>query len=229
MGEILWNYTVDLQAVCEWFRKHGIKTVAMKSTGVYWIPLFAALERWGFECLLLSSRSLRKVAGQKTDGEDVQWIQTLHSYGLLKGSLRPEGDLVAMWTLLRHRAQLVEHRAPHIQQALLQMNIQLSQAGRTGLAAARREGSARRPGTQRRDAEAALAGIPGEVPRRVWIYPIPGALPAPEPVTHYEHAFAPQGRRGDGGGLCRDDSTHHQPGDGRDLAGACVRGHAACE
>ena len=125
------NYTVDLQSIAKWFQEHQIKTVAMESTGVYWIPLFEELERQGFECLLISSRSLRKVAGQKTDVEDAQWIQTLHSYGLLKGSFRPEGDLVALRTLLRHRAQLVEHRAPHIQhmqKALLQMNIQLSQA-----------------------------------------------------------------------------------------------------
>jgi transposase len=125
------NYTVDLLSICEWFRKHGVKTVAMESTGVYWIPLFEELERQGFECLLISSRSLRKVAGQKTDVEDAQWIQTLHSYGLLKGSFRPQGDLVALRTLLRHRAQLIEHRAPHIQhmqKALLQMNIQLTQA-----------------------------------------------------------------------------------------------------
>lgn len=125
------NYTVDLHAICEWFRKYKIKTVAMESTGVYWIPLFEELERQGFECLLISSRSLRKVAGQKTDVEDAQWIQTLHSYGLLKGSFRPQADLVALRTLLRHRAQLLEHRSPHIQhmqKALLQMNIQLSQA-----------------------------------------------------------------------------------------------------
>jgi transposase len=125
------NYTVDLLAICEWFRQHEVKTVAMESTGVYWIPLFEELERQGFECLLISSRSLRRVAGQKTDVEDAQWIQTLHSYGLLKGSFRPQGDLVALRTLLRHRAQLLEHRAPHIlhmQKALLQMNIQLSQA-----------------------------------------------------------------------------------------------------
>jgi transposase len=129
--KVFGNYTVDLHAICEWFRKHGIQTVAMESTGVYWIPLFEELERQGFECLLISSRSLRKVAGQKTDEEDAQWIQTLHSYGLLKGSFRPQADLVALRTLLRHRAQLLEHRAPHIQhmqKALLQMNIQLSQA-----------------------------------------------------------------------------------------------------
>jgi len=125
------NYTVDLQSIAKWLHEHKIKTVAMESTGVYWIPLFEELERQGFECLLISSRSLRKVAGQKTDVEDAQWIQTLHSYGLLKGSFRPQGDLVALRTLLRHRSQLVEHRSPHIQhmqKALLQMNIQLSQA-----------------------------------------------------------------------------------------------------
>lgn len=125
------NYTVDLQSIGQWFHEHKIKTVAMESTGVYWIPLFEELERQGFECLLISSRSLRKVAGQKTDVEDAQWIQTLHSYGLLKGSFRPPGDLVALRTLLRHRSQLVEHRSPHIQhmqKALLQMNVQLSQA-----------------------------------------------------------------------------------------------------
>ena len=125
------NYTVDLQAIGKWFHEHQIQTVAMESTGVYWIPLFEELERQGFECLLISSRSLRKVAGQKTDVEDAQWIQTLHSYGLLKGSFRPPSDLVALRTLLRHRSQLVEHRSPHIQhmqKALLQMNVQLAQA-----------------------------------------------------------------------------------------------------
>jgi transposase len=92
------------------------------------------LHRTAFGAVLgVSSRSLRKVAGQKTDVEDAQWIQTLHSYGLLKGSFRPQGNLVALRTLLRHRAQLLEHPAPHtrsvhIQKALLQMNIQLSQA-----------------------------------------------------------------------------------------------------
>ena len=125
------NYTVDLQALAQWMKGYHIKTVAMESTGVYWIPLFEELERQGFECLLISSRSLRRVAGRKSDISDAQWIQTLHTYGLLAGSFRPQGDLVALRTLLRHRSQLVEHRAPHIQhmqKALLQMNVQLSQA-----------------------------------------------------------------------------------------------------
>ena len=136
------TYTVDLQAIGQWFRTQGITTVAMESTGVYWIPLFETLEAQGFECLLISSRALRRVPGKKSDISDAQWIQTLHQYGLLAGSFRPEGELVALRTLLRHRAQLLEHRAPHIlhmQKALLQMNVQLSQAlsdvtGLTGLA-----------------------------------------------------------------------------------------------
>jgi len=136
------NYTVDLQAIGQWLGEHHVKTVAMESTGVYWIPLFEVLEGMGFQCLLISSRSLRRVPGRKSDILDAQWIQTLHSYGLLESSFRPQADLVALRTLLRHRAQLLEHRAPHIlhmQKAMLQMNVQLSQAlsditGETGMA-----------------------------------------------------------------------------------------------
>ena len=124
------TYTADLYAIAKWLGEHNIYTVAMESTGVYWIPLFEVLESQKFNCLLISSRSLRRVPGRKTDVIDAQWIQTLHMYGLLSGSFRPESDLVALRTLLRHRARLLEHRAPHIlhmQKALLQMNLQLSQ------------------------------------------------------------------------------------------------------
>ena len=135
------SYTVDLQTIGKWLGERGVITVAMESTGVYWIPLFEELERCGFHCHLISSRSLRRVPGRKSDVVDCQWIQTLHAYGLLESSFRPEADLVALRTLLRHRAQLIQHRAPHIlhmQKALLQMNIQLSQVlsdmtGDTGL------------------------------------------------------------------------------------------------
>lgn len=147
------SYTVDLQNIGKWLQEYRVKTVAMESTGVYWLPLFEELERQGFECLLtpalhpqrgasVSSRSLRRVAGRKSDIQDAQWIQTLHSYGLLESSFRPQGDLVGLRTLLRHRGQLVDHRSPHVQhmqKALLQMNVQLSQAvsdvtGQTGQA-----------------------------------------------------------------------------------------------
>ena len=125
------NYTADLESIGDWLAEHNVKTVAMESTGVYWIPIFEVLELRGFECLLISSRSLRRVRGKKSDITDAQWIQTLHNYGLLESSFRPQADLIALRTLLRHRGQLIEHRSPHIQhirKALLQMNVQLSQA-----------------------------------------------------------------------------------------------------
>lgn len=98
---------------------------------MYWIPLFELLEQRGFECLLISARSLWRVPGRKSDITDAQWIQTLHNYGMLESSFRPEADLIGLRTMLRHRRNLVEHRSPHVlhmQKALLQMNIQLSQA-----------------------------------------------------------------------------------------------------
>ncbi len=110
------NYTVDLHAIADWLTEHNIKTVAMESTGFYWIPLFETLEDKGFQCLLISSRSLRRVPGRKSDIQDAQWIQTLHSYGLLESSFRPQGDLVALRMLLRHRGELVDHRSPHTAQ-----------------------------------------------------------------------------------------------------------------
>ena len=136
------SYTLDLQAIGKWLAEKGVESVAMESTGVYWIPLFEELEGRGFHCHLISSRSLRRVPGRKSDVLDCQWIQTLHSYGLLESSFRPQADLVELRTILRHRGQLIQHRAPHIlhmQKALLQMNIQLSQAlsdvvGKTGQA-----------------------------------------------------------------------------------------------
>ena len=125
------TYTADLDALADWFIDRGIQTVAMESTGVYWIPLFETLEARGLHGCLISAQAIKYVPGRKSDVLDCQWIQTLHSYGWLKASLRPDADLVALRTLLRHRAQLIQHRAPHVlhmQKALLQMNIQLSQA-----------------------------------------------------------------------------------------------------
>src|SRR5712691_10760793 len=123
------TYTVDLQTLADWFVDRGIQTVAMASTGVYWIPLCEELEACGLQCCLISAQSIKRVPGRKSDVLDCQWIQTLHSYGLLAASFRPAADLVALRTLLRHRAQLLEHRAPHhlhMQHPLLQLHIQLS-------------------------------------------------------------------------------------------------------
>ena len=135
------NYTEHLYELAVWLKEHNVVSVAMESTGVYWVPLFELLESCGFECCLISAAILKRFPGQKSDVLDCQRIQTLHSYGLLAGSFRPEADLIPLRTLLRHRAQLIQHRSPHIlhmQKALLHMNLQLSEVlsdvtGQTGL------------------------------------------------------------------------------------------------
>jgi transposase len=113
--------TADLESLADWCIDRGIQTVAMASTGVYGIPLFETLEARGIQGCLISAQSLKHVPGRTSDVLDCQWIQTLHSDGLLSASCRPEADCVALRTLLRHRAQLLAHRAPpilHMQKAL---------------------------------------------------------------------------------------------------------------
>lgn len=122
------TFTPDLHSLADWLVKHAIDTVAMESTGVYWIPIFEILEARGLKVYLVNAHYLKKVPGRKTDVLDCQWIQKLHSFGLLTGSFRPDGEMVALRAYLRHRAQLLEHRARHIlhmQKALQQMNLQL--------------------------------------------------------------------------------------------------------
>ena len=122
--------TAALDALADWFVDRGIPTAALESTGVYWMPLFATLEARGIQCCLRSAQAITHVPGRKSDVRDGQWMQTLHSYGLLKASCRPDAALVSLRTLLRHRAPLIAHRAPHVlhrQKALWQMTIPLSQ------------------------------------------------------------------------------------------------------
>ncbi len=136
------TYTTDLLALADWLQRCHIDTVAMESTGVYWIPIFEILEARGLAVQVVNARHLKHVPGRKSDVQDCQWIQRLHSFGLLSGSFRPEAEIVVLRAYLRHRASLIEHRAAHIQhmqKALFQMNVQLSQAvkditGKTGLA-----------------------------------------------------------------------------------------------
>ncbi len=122
------TFTPDLQALADWLVACGVDTVAMESTGVYWIPVFEILEARGLKVYLVNSWHLKHVPGRKSDYLDCQWIQKLHSLGLLNGSFRPDAEMVALRAYLRHRAELVQHRAPHIlhiQKALQQMNLQL--------------------------------------------------------------------------------------------------------
>ena len=136
------TFTQDLYAAAEWLKQCGIKTVAMESTGVYWIPLFQILEACGFEVCLVNARHVKNVPGRRTDVADCQWLQFLHSVGLLRASYRPEQEICAVRSLLRHRESLVQMAATRVndmQKALDQMNLQLHHVisdivGQTGLA-----------------------------------------------------------------------------------------------
>ncbi len=136
------TFTVDLYHLADWLVECGVDTVAMESTGVYWIPIFELLEARGVTVHLVNARHVKTVPGRKSDWNDAQWLQQLHALGLLRGSFRPDAEMCVLRTYLRHRAELIQHRAPHIlhmQKALLQMNIQLTQVlsditGLTGLA-----------------------------------------------------------------------------------------------
>jgi transposase len=136
------TFTPDLEALAKWLKAAGVDTVAMESTGVYWIPAFEILEAAGLEVYLVNARHLQNVPGRKSDVQDCQWLQRLHRHGLLRASFHPEAEMRALRAYLRQRAMLVEYRAAHIQhmqKALHQMNVQLTQVlsditGVTGLA-----------------------------------------------------------------------------------------------
>jgi transposase len=136
------TFTQDLYALADWLKACRIETVAMESTGVYWIPLFQILEERGFEVCLVNARHVKNVPGRRTDVCDCQWLQFLHSVGLLKASYRPAQEVCAVRSLLRHRESLVQMAATHVnhmQKAMDQMNLQLHHVisdivGQTGLA-----------------------------------------------------------------------------------------------
>jgi transposase len=122
------TFTSDLHRLADWLKECGVTTVAMESTGVYWVPLYEILEERGFEVVLVNATHLRNVPGRKSDVRDCIWIQELHTYGLLRGSFRPGAEIVELRAYLRHRQMLVESAARHIQhmqKALMQMNIQV--------------------------------------------------------------------------------------------------------
>lgn len=124
------TFTVDLYALADWLEACGIETVAMESTGVYWIPVYEILQARGFEVYLVNARHLKNVPGRKTDILDCQWIQQLHTYGLLRASFRPPEQICALRALARHRDNLVRYCSAHIQhmqKALQLMNIKLTQ------------------------------------------------------------------------------------------------------
>jgi len=122
------TFTQDLHELADWFTACGVTSVAMESTGVYWIPVYEILEQRGFEVILVNARYAKNVPGRKTDVSDAAWLRQLHSYGLLRGSFRPDAEIATLRAYLRQRERLVEYAAAHIQhmqKALMEMNLQL--------------------------------------------------------------------------------------------------------
>lgn len=123
------SFTADLHAMADWLQACGVDTVAMESTGVYWIPLYELLESRGFKVLLVNARHVKNVSGRKSDVLDCQWLQQLMTYGLLSGAFRPAEAVCVVRSLWRQRGMLVRGQArqiQHMQKALIQMNIQLT-------------------------------------------------------------------------------------------------------
>jgi transposase len=122
------TFTGELCRLSEWLKQCCIDTVAMEATGVYWIPVYQILETSGFELCLVNARYFQNVPGRKTDVSDCQWLQRLHSAGLLRGSFRPAQEVCVLRSLTRHRDNLIRLASIHVlhmQKALDQMNVQL--------------------------------------------------------------------------------------------------------
>jgi len=134
-------FTQELHRLAQWLLQCGIKTVALESTGVYWIPLYQILESYGLQVKLVNARHVKHVPGRKTDVQDCQWLQQLESFGLLSGSFRPEAKICVLRSYMRQREMLIRAAGRYIQQmqkALTQMNLKLQHvisdlSGQTGL------------------------------------------------------------------------------------------------
>lgn len=135
------TFTSELERLAAWLEQCEVRTVAMESTGVYWIPLFELLEERGFQVLLVNAAHVRNVPGRKSDVIDCQWLLELHTFGLLRASFRPEARITELRTYTRHRKTLVEEAARQIQRmqkSLDQMNVQIHHVvaditGKTGI------------------------------------------------------------------------------------------------
>ena len=126
--QVFSTFTEDLERMAQWLVSCRVSTVAMESTGVYWIPLYDVLEKHGIRPCLVDARGMKNVPGRRTDWHECQWLQFLHSVGLLRAAFRPDGEVCAVRSLMRHRNDLVQMTNQHIQhihKALTQMNVQI--------------------------------------------------------------------------------------------------------
>jgi transposase len=195
--------TAELYRIANWLKACGVRTVAMESTGVYWIPLYQVLDERGFEVYLVNARHYKNVPGRKTDVCDSAWLQYLHAVGLLEGSFRPAQEICAFRTILRHRASLVEAASQHVQhmqKALDQMNVQIHRVlsdltGVSGLAildailAGERDGrrlAALRDGRVKASEENIVAALEGDY-RAEHLFTLRQSL---ESYRHYQRLIA---------------------------------------
>lgn len=121
-------YTEDLHYIAEWLKACRIDTVAMESTGIYWLPIFRVLKDAGFDVILVNASDVKNYSGRKTDASDAEWLMMLHSYGLLKPCFQPENIARTMRNLVRHRDNLIKSASRevlHLQKAMEQMNLKL--------------------------------------------------------------------------------------------------------
>src|SRR5712691_13024263 len=136
------SFTADLHRMAHWLKDCRIKTVVMQSTGVYWMALYDVLESHGLEVNVANARYTKTLPGRKTDVQECQWLQKLHTFGLLNNSFLPPAEIRALRTYLRHRENLVTGAATciqHLQKTLTEMNVQLANVisdltGVTGMA-----------------------------------------------------------------------------------------------
>ena len=123
------SWTSDLERMAQWLKSCGVKTVAMQSTGVYWIAAYDVLEKHGLEVFLVNARDTRNLPGRKSDVQECQWLRKLHTYGLLRNSFRPPDEIRSVRTTWRVRDRLVKDASRHVQhmqKALTTMNVQLA-------------------------------------------------------------------------------------------------------
>lgn len=136
------SWTRDLWRMADWLKQRGIKTVAMQSTGVYWVAVQEVLEKAGLEVYLVNARGTKNLPGRKSDVQECEWLRKLHTYGLLRNSFRPPAEIEGVRTVWRQRSRVVEEAGAAVQQmqkAMTKMNVQLANAisdisGQTGMA-----------------------------------------------------------------------------------------------
>ena len=121
------TFTEDLNKMAQWLVRCGITTVAMESTGVYWIPAYDVVEQHGLKPCLVNTGNMKNVPGRRTDWHECQWLQFLHSVGLLRAAFRPEGAVTAVRALMRHRSDLVLMTNPAVLSQLRDQRIKASE------------------------------------------------------------------------------------------------------